>query len=290
MKLDLAVAVCLLIVVPVAAHDMFLVVPDHYVASDSTVTISLYNGTFEKSENTIDRDRMVDVTVVDGKGQSTHPTDDQWSENETVTVLSFEAGAPGTHVVGVSTKSRVIELSAEDFNEYLEHDGVLDVLEARRKAGLLDSPARELYAKHVKTILQVGERATESWKHRLGYPIEIVPSTNPAQLCPGDLFPFTVLADGEPATNQLFYASHEGHLGHGDGGDHREAVSGRTDRSGIGRVELSTGGRWYVRLIRMVESPDEGVDYESNWATLTFEVSCAEAETRPSASRVTSSG
>jgi len=33
------------------------------------------------------------------------------------------------------------------------------------------------------------------------------------------------------------------------------------------------GGRWYVRTIHMVETTDEAdVDYESNWATLTFQV------------------
>jgi uncharacterized GH25 family protein len=274
MKSTLSVVVFLTLVVPVVAHDMFLVVPDHDLAPNSAIEVSLYNGTIDKSENTIDRDRMTSVTVVDGAGQATHPGDDQWSEQGNVTILSFDAGAPGTHVVGVSTKSRIIELSAEDFNEYLEHDGVLDVLGARRKDGSIDADARELYSKHVKTILQVGDRATESWSQRLGYPIEIVPSANPVELCAGDELAFSVLTDAGPATDQLFYASYEGHHGHDDSGTHREAISGRTDSSGVGRFEVLQEGRWYVRIIRMLESSEAGVDYESNWATLTFEVSC----------------
>ena len=43
-------------------------------------------------------------------------------------------------------------------------------------------------------------------------------------------------------------------------------------RRGIFSFEISHQGRWYVRLIRMVPVPEEGVDYESNWATLTFDV------------------
>jgi hypothetical protein len=255
---------------------MFLVMPDHEFPPGASVTVSLYNGTFTKSENTIDRERMTDVTVVDGEGNVTHPGVDQWREEGEVTILEFSAGAAGTHVVGVSTKPNMIELSAADFNEYLEHDGVLDVLEARREGGSLGAAARERYSKHVKTILQVGDEMTGTWKHRLGYPVEFVPLANPSQLCAGDALEFEVLAQGEPLPGQLFCASYEGFEGHDAGGSHREAISGRTDAAGVGRIELERLGRWYLRLIRMVESPEDGVEYESNWATLTFEAKCPE--------------
>jgi len=259
---------------PLLAHDMFLVVSDHDFAPGDPIDISLYNGTFDKSENTIDRNRMSDVTVVDGVGTVSHPRPDQWRDSGDVSVLTIEPGAPGTQVVGVSTKARIIELQATDFNEYLEHDGVLDVLEMRRNDGILDSAARELYSKHVKTILQVGAEPTDSWSHRFGYPVEIVPSTSPSRICVGDELQFEVLANGDPAADQLFYASYDGHHGHDDDGAHREAISGLTDAAGVGRFEIPAEGRWYVRLIRMVESKEEGVDYESNWATLTFEIGC----------------
>jgi uncharacterized GH25 family protein len=172
----------------------------------------------------------------------------------------------------------MIELSAEDFNEYLEHDGVVDVLEARRKSGSLASSARERYAKHVKTILQVSDEVTGSWARRLGYPVEIVPLANPSGLCPGDRLKFEVLADGKPAIDQLVYASYEGYDPDLEGGGQREAIATRTDAAGVVGIELATAGRWYLRLIRMVESPDEGVEYESNWATLTFEAKCTNGD------------
>jgi len=278
MKVIVPVAVCLMLAGSIVAHDMFLVVPDHDFPPDSSVTISLYNGTFTKSENTIDRDRMTDVTVVDGEGGVAHPDSEQWRDEGNVTILSFDSGASGTHVVGVSTKPKMIELSAEDFNEYLEHDGVLDVLAARQGSGSLGSAARERYAKHVKTILQVGEGVTETWAHRLGYPVEIVPLANPSQLCAGDTLEVEVLAEGEPVPGQLLYASYEGFDGHDEGGSHREAIATRTDVEGVGQIELVKAGRWYVRLIRMLESPDEEVEYESNWATLTFEANCAKGD------------
>ena len=81
-----------------------------------------------------------------------------------------------------------------------------------------------------------------------------------------------MLADGEPAGDQLVYASYAGFHSHDETGTHREAAALRTDAKGVARVEITRPGRWYLRLIRMLPSDDEGVDYESNWATLTFEV------------------
>jgi uncharacterized GH25 family protein len=272
MKTLLTCVAIALVAVTSFGHDMYLVLPNHYFPAGSPITIALFNGTFDTSENTIDRDRMLDVTVIDGANRGTHPSTDQWSDEGKVSSLAIQSGPPGTYVVGVSTAPRMIELTAEEFNEYLEHDGVMDVLDARRSDGTIDQPAAERYSKHVKTILQVGESATDSYGHRLGYPVEIVPMANPATLSVGGTLEAIVLADGEPVAGQLVYASYAGFHSHDDSGSHREAATLRTDEKGIVHVEISRSGRWYLRLIRMLPSDDEGVDYESNWATLTFEV------------------
>ena len=33
-----------------------------------------------------------------------------------------------------------------------------------------------------------------------------------------------------------------------------------------------SSGRWYVKFIHMVRASEPGLDYESKWATLTFEI------------------
>jgi uncharacterized GH25 family protein len=261
-----------LVAVAAFGHDMFLVLPDHDFPEGSRITVALFNGTFDTSENTIDRERMIDVRVIDGANRGAHPSADQWRDEGKTSYLDFQSGPPGTYVVGVSTAPRMIELTAEEFNGYLAHDGVSDVLEARRRDGALDQSAAERYSKHVKTILQVGGSTTESYGHRLGYPVEIVPLANPGDLASGLTLDVLVLAEGEPVSGQLVYASYEGFHSHDDSGAHREAATLRTDEKGVARIELTRSGRWYVRLIRMLPSEDEGVDYESNWATLTFEV------------------
>ena len=272
MRQFLVVIVVLLGSVAAMGHDMFLVVPDHDLPADSTVTVALYNGTFDKSENAIERERMIDVSVVDGEARVSHPALEQWREDGNVTLLDFRTGSPGTYVVALSTKPRIIDLSAADFNDYLKHDGVLDVLEERRRTGKLGLSARERYSKHVKVILRVGGKATHSYSHRLGYPIEIVPLANPTELNAGDALEVLILAGGEPAAGQLVYASHAGYHSDGDDGTHAEAIRTRSDDAGVARIEISRPGRWYVRLIRMLPVDEDGLDYESNWATLTFDV------------------
>jgi hypothetical protein len=37
-------------------------------------------------------------------------------------------------------------------------------------------------------------------------------------------------------------------------------------------VTLDAAGRWYVKFVHMVRVTQRGLDYESKWATLTFEV------------------
>ena len=254
------------------AHDMFLVLSDHSLAPNSAVSVSLFNGTFDKSENAIARDRMTDVSVVDGSAEVSHPATEQWRDEESVAILDFETGSPGTYLVGISTAANMIELTAEEFDDYLQHDGVLDVFQARQHEGDLEQPVRERYSKHVKTILQVGDAVTDSHSIKLGYPIEIVPLANPASVDVGDTVEFLVLANGNPVPDQLVYASYDGFHSH-DGDDaHRESASARTDENGVVKVELSKSGRWYVRLIRMLPVDEEGADYESNWATLTFQI------------------
>jgi len=271
--LSLSIAVAIL-VGSARAHDLFLKLDRYSLPAETKVSIALLNGTFDRSDNVITRDRMSDVRIVGPSagddGDVVRPDAADWRDVGDTSILDFETGGAGTYVIGVSTKSRVIELSAEDFNAYLEHDGVLDVLERRRSNGRLDASARERYSKHVKAIYRVGDAATDAWKSVFGYPVEIVPLADPTALAAGDTLRVRILRSGKPLAGQLVYASHEGHHEHDEAGGHVEAVRTRTDESGIATIEVGTSGVWYVRLIHMREVDEPDIDYESNWATLTF--------------------
>jgi uncharacterized GH25 family protein len=254
------------------AHDLFLKPPTHFVGTQERVAIELINGTFQRSENVISRDRMLDVSVVGVDGEMVHPPESAWHDHPEASWLEFETGSTGTYVVGVSTKAKVLKLSGKDFDGYLQHDGVLDVFEQRKASGKLGQAARERYSKHVKALLQVGDDRSDNYRHRLGYPVEFVPQQNPFALSMGETLSVQFLLAGTPVAGQRVYASPEGFHGHDELGRHVEAVSTRTDEDGMARIRLSREGRWYVRTIHMAEVNEPDVDYQSNWATLTFEV------------------
>jgi uncharacterized GH25 family protein len=194
----------LLLLLILSAHDMYLKFDTYFFEPDTEVSLMLFNGTFDRSENVITRDRMLDVSLV-GNGIRTAVDNAQWSEKGDTTLLRFNTGDVGTWIAGVSTAPRNIEMTADDFNNYLEHDGVVDMLEWRKQNNALGQDAVEKYSKHVKTIFQVGNELSSDWKTVLGYPIEFVPLNNPYNLHAGHDMHVQLLWQGEPLANQLVY-------------------------------------------------------------------------------------
>lgn len=296
----------LFFVLLLCSHDLYIKMDTYFFNPNSEATLSLYNGTFEKSENVITRDRMLDASIV-GNGNRVAIESDQWNDQDsTITQLRFNTGTAGTYIAGVSTAPRNIELTAEKFNSYLEHDGVLDILEMRKENDLMDQPAVEKYEKHVKAIFQVGDEKTTDWNQELGYPIEFVPLENPYEKNTGDELQVKLLFDGNPLVNQLVFAHHvstsNGHSHDGDhtGDSHSHSITEdqhghshdgqahshdneeephshtdgqrlRTDENGIIKMQLPEDGLYYVRTIYMVTTEEEGLTHHSRWATLTFE-------------------
>lgn len=258
-----------------SSHDMFLKMDGYHLKPNTPSTIQLYNGTFDKSDNVITSDRMIDVSLV-GNGNRIAVDTSQWSDKGTTTILDFTTGDEGTWVAGVSTKARSIELEAESFNDYLEHDGVLDELDFRKQNKLLEVDALEKYSKHVKTIFQVGNSMTDDWKTILDYPIEFVPLSNPYSTTSGDELQIKLLWHGKPLSNQLVYAGTAGSHTHSHDEDeehHHHDAKMRTDEDGIVSLKLNSSGEWYVRTIHMQRLSGDSLTHESNWATLTFEIS-----------------
>lgn len=258
---------------PVApAHEMFLKSEGHELAENSEQVIRLLNGTFDISENAVSRDRMRDVSLV-AHGKREHPPASEWYDDEdgSASYLKYRSAAAGTYALGVSTKPSLIALKRDDFIAYLKHDGVIDVL-AEFEKGAGPDVVRERYSKHVKALVQVGKERTGDHAAVLGYPVEIVPDTNPYDLRFGQELGFRVLVDGKPAANLPVRVGYEGFHGHDESGEHISHYALRTDADGRAKFLLSNKAIWYISLIHMKEVDEPEVDYESNWATLTFSV------------------
>jgi uncharacterized GH25 family protein len=263
MKRRLLILVLLLVATAGAlgAHDLFLKPDSYFVAPGSTLEVRVLNGTFSSSDAAVARDRIRDLAVVSPSGR-TRPDTSAWAAQGDTSVLTLSTGESGTYLLGASLLPRELALEAKDFNEYLTHDGLPDVLEARRTSGELDRPARERYSKHVKALVQVGDRRTEEYQEILHYPAELIALDNPYTLRSKGVLRVRALVDGRPVPNQLVVA-----------GNHKGQRSVRTDSSGVARLRIGSRGAWYVKFIHMERATgDTTVDYVSKWATLTFGV------------------
>jgi uncharacterized GH25 family protein len=88
----------------------------------------------------------------------------------------------------------------------------------------------------------------------------------PNELKAGDTLEVLCLKDGHPIANQFVMSGRESNL-------RVIATPGvRSDSSGIARVKLAGGGKWFIKFIHMTKLTEENLDYESKWASLTFEI------------------
>lgn len=261
-----ALVIGLVISSSVAAHDLFLRLDTYFLKPNSRATVRLLNGTFQQSDGAVARDRLRDISLY-APGLS-NPVSESitWRDQGKTTIMELQTGNPGTYVVGVSTKPREIALKAAEFNDYLSHDGIPDTLAARKKSGELGKDVRERYSKHVRAIFQVGGKLSDDYKQRLNYPVEIIPEQNPYSLKVGQDLIVLCLLEAQPIANQFIMAGWES----ADGKLH--TLDTRSDAQGRARINLKGAGKWYIKFIHMTPLSEQDLNYESKWASLTFEV------------------
>jgi hypothetical protein len=161
---------------------------------------------------------------------------------------------------------RQIALTADEFNSYLKEDGIPDILNARTLNGELGVAVRERYQKHVKAVLQVGDTRTEAYAAVLGYPAEIIPLSNPYAAKIGDTLAVRALVDASRSRARCCSPA-------------ASATARRSRRTGRAATPPASRdlrsprpGSGTSSSYRMVPVSGDSVNYESKWATLTFEV------------------
>lgn len=267
MRRSLIIGVILSLVVVSAgfAHDMFLKLANYFVAENTEISIPLLNGTFTTSENSIDRNRLGDISLVSPAGR-THLDTTVVTVQAKRTYFKAKTGAAGTYVFGVATKPSQISMTGKAFAEYLTEEGLGDVLAERKKMGQAGDSSTERYSKHVKAIIQVGAARTDGFSTVLGYATELVPLENPYTLKPGATLGVRALLQGKPAANIVLLAG--GRSASGVIAEQRV----RTGADGVARIKLPVAGTYYAKFISMNKVTRPGLNYESFWTTLTFQL------------------
>lgn len=189
----------------------------------------------------------------------------------------FSPDDSGGAMIAFESAFRPIELPAGEFDAYLREEGLDEPLRVRRRARGGDRPGRELYRRCAKAWIAGSDRALATGRAaaRIGLPLEIVPASIPGA---GDALSLRVLANGAPAMKVLVKAwrSPVGHSGRPRDPETRDSTgvvwSARTNANGEVVVPTMEDGEWLVSAVRMEACRDHEIaDWESTWASLTFE-------------------
>jgi len=169
---------------------------------------------------------------------------------------------PGLAVIGYRSRRTSIELEAEKFEKYLTEEGLERVGRVRAERGETHKPGKEVYSRCAKSIVLAGGGSAAGFDRPLGFSLELVPEKLAEK--PGEL-PVRLLYDGRPLEGALIIAMNRD--------EPEKKISARTGRDGRVRLLLTRAGACLVKAVHMVPAPkDTGADWESLWASLTFEI------------------
>jgi hypothetical protein len=186
--------------------------------------------------------------------------------------------SPGVHAIGFQSRPAYVELTPEKFEKYLKDEGLADVIDRRRERGEQNRSGREAFRRCAKSLVlsvadgkaTAGESTTTGFDRRLGMPLEIVALDNPRTIEPGGELSALVEWRGQPLAGAQIVAVHKS--------DPSRLLKANTDSQGRVRFRLDKPGAWLLTTIHMERArSDPRADWESYWASLTFELPGANA-------------
>lgn len=178
--------------------------------------------------------------------------------------IAFPQG-PGLHVIVYESGRSSVELEAQKFEKYLSEEGLEKISALRASRGQSGAGVKEVFSRFAKALILAGKGPSSGYDQVLGQRLELVPETNPYALTGGGELRVRLLYEGKPFAGALIAALQKGRP--------EARVSARSDKEGRVRLRLDRPGFWLVKAVHMVPAPKEtGADWESFWASLTFEV------------------
>lgn len=253
------------------AHDFWLAASVWHAAPGTRITVTANVGErFPVPTSYTDPARVESVELLGPAGRVRLQPAFQRDGSSLVVPVDLPA-TPATYVVLLTIKPRFIEIPPADFTTYLTHEGLERVIAERARRGESAKPGRERYSRYAKLLVRAGDGPADHVTRPLGLPAELVPLGDPTRLRPGDTLAVRLLVHGQPVRDALVGAIDAGSKGAPDDWPLKD----RTGRDGVVRFHLESPGPWLIRSVHMVrregETGPEAVDWESFWASLTFD-------------------
>lgn len=243
------------------AHDFWLEAHPFYTEPGKTVELSLHQGNQYVGDtlpNVVNwyndfsiyfADHKVDVPGELGRDPAGY----------------FTPRQKGTYAIGYQSVFNTISIKPDIFNKYLQEEGLHDAIALRQKLKQTESETKERFIRHAKTLVQSGnEFEIDNASHEFGYELELIPQSNPYQMHQGDVIAIRVKYKQLAIANTQVSAFSKSHP--------ENAQKIFTDEAGIVRIKLDQSGPWLVKAVKILALKDAELDWQSHWASLTFDV------------------
>src|SRR6267378_1904967 len=247
------------------AHETWLLPSSMRVAMGRTVELHITSGMrFPANELPIDPTRVVRAEVRTG-GYVERLRKPRATRRSLRYVWTPRQA--GVATISVALKPRTLELEPKLIEEYLIEIRADAVIRAQWDSIPAPRRWRESYTKNATSFVRVGKSGQDlNWKSPAGLDFEIVPESDPTALSAGDALPIRVFLHGAPLTGFAVGARREG-------GSADAFVT--TDASGRASVPLPKQGRWLLFGTHLRRANEPGLEWRSDFVTMTFAVAPA---------------
>lgn len=262
----LVMTALVLMVAPLAAHDMWIEPTTFFSQPGQIVSLRLRVG-----QDLLGDPLLLDPTLVNQfvvkDGDGLRPVVRRDGRDPAGLV---RLAAPGVHVIGYWSNPSAIAIPADTFNQYLREEGLDAVSSLRASRNETRTPAREIFSRCAKSLVFSGATSDAQGDRPLGFPLELVAERNPYSLRADQELPVRLTYENRPLAGALVVAINRLNPA--------EKLSARTDSDGRVRIKLRRDGMWLIKAVHMVPAPAGAqAEWASFWASLTFEMRTASA-------------
>ena len=256
------VLLTLLVAGVASAHDTWLLPASMRVPVGRAVMISLTSGmAFPADDFAINPSRLARAQVRLGGA-----TDRLASPVHGDRALRFRwrPARAGVATLAVELAPKTLTLAPGLIGEYLDEIDASPALRAAWAALPTPKQWRERYVKHAASFVRVGTVSGDtSWATPMGMGLEIVPLADPTALVAGDSLAVRVLRGGRPHAGFAIASRPAGE------GIARQVTTGADGRA---TILLPTAGRWMLSGTDLRRSAAAGLEWESDFVTMTIGV------------------
>lgn len=244
------------------AHDTWLLPSSLRVQAGQTVTLHLTSGeTFPVDDLTIDPARVTRA-LVRMRGTNTPLTGA--TSAKAALQYAWKPTRTGVAVIGIELAPKLLTLAPDKIEEYFADINANAETRAAWKAIASPKQWRESYSKHAKTYVRVGDGGADtSWKRPLGFALELVPLSDPTAVAPGGSLRVRAMRNGAPLAGLEVGLQGPGITG---------TQFHTTDRQGDVTLVFPREGLWLVNGTSLRRTTKAGLEWESDFATMTLAV------------------